>query len=185
MPWQAAAPGTIAQEAQGTYHIKVGGNWVAAPKGSIATDDQGTYHFNDDTLTAPPAAPAAQKTPAAEPNPAGETAKKIVGSMIPFAPAIENLVSGVTGGIGSLLDAVTGAAPGTHNIAYQPRTPGGKAIQSATGAVAGPAIHALSQGIANTGLDSQDMGGSAQNALADTLEERIPEALGAVGTVAG
>src|SRR5579859_1999453 len=68
MPWQAADPGTIAQDAQGTYHVKVGGQWVAAPKGSIATDDRGQYHFNNDSLTAPPAA----TTPKAEPvtNPA-------------------------------------------------------------------------------------------------------------------
>jgi hypothetical protein len=100
-------------------------------------------------------------------------------------PVLENMVSGITGGVGSLLDTVTGADPGTHDTAYQPRTTRGKQIQSAVNSVAGTGIKALSKGIANTGLDTEDIAGSAQNALEDTLNERIPQAIGAVGTLAG
>lgn len=54
MPWQAAEPGTIAQDAQGAYHVKVGDQWAPAPKGAIAQDEQGAYHLNSDAVGAPP-----------------------------------------------------------------------------------------------------------------------------------
>lgn len=127
-----------------------------------------------------------------KPPPAPETtggaikkAADIVGSNTPGIPALENIVSGITGGIGSLLDTVTGAQPGTHNIAYQPRTTAGKAMQADVGAATAPVLGGVAKGIANTGLDPEDIGGSNQQALEEELKTRIPEALGAVGTVTG
>lgn len=58
MAWQAADPGTIAQDAQGNYQVKIGANWMPAPKGTIAQGDDGKFHYNADAFT-PPAAPAA------------------------------------------------------------------------------------------------------------------------------
>jgi hypothetical protein len=57
MPWQPADPGSIAQDAQGTFHVKAGGAWIPAPKGSVAKDAQGTYHFNSDAVNQPAADP--------------------------------------------------------------------------------------------------------------------------------
>lgn len=57
MAWQAAGPSTIAQDAQGNYHIKIGEQWMPAPKGSIAQDGQGAYHFNSDSLSPSPEPP--------------------------------------------------------------------------------------------------------------------------------
>lgn len=57
MPWQPADPGSIAQDAQGAFHVRVGTDWLPAPKGSVAKDEQGTYHLNTDALAPPAAAP--------------------------------------------------------------------------------------------------------------------------------
>jgi len=85
---------------------------------------------------------------------------------------LENALSGVTGGAGSLADAVTGAQPGEHDWAYRPRTAAGQSIANA-GADEAAAIGRGYDKVAGTGP------------LAQTLKERIPEALGAVGTVTG
>lgn len=69
MPWAPADAGTIAQDGQGNYQMRVGDAWVPAPKGSVAKDDSGKFQFNSDTLkpapkTEPPAPPAdAEPTP--------------------------------------------------------------------------------------------------------------------------
>ena len=83
----------------------------------------------------------------------------------------ENALSSVTGGVGSLADALTGADAGTHDFAYQPRTPEGQQLAQGQ-AVAG---HAAGQG-----YDAAFGTGP----LATTIKERIPEALGAAATVA-
>jgi hypothetical protein len=84
----------------------------------------------------------------------------------------ENVLAGVTGGVRSLQDALTGADPGTHGTGYQPRTEAGKAIQSTVGKAVSTA-----GGYVADKLDLSD-------AARQTFAERIPEALGAVGTVA-
>ena len=91
----------------------------------------------------------------------------------------ENVLASATSGAGSLADALTGAPPGTHDWGYRPRTDAGKLLQAATGKVMTPALNAVSQaGGAVVGA----FGGNAPAAEA-TLRERIPEALGAVGTI--
>lgn len=102
-----------------------------------------------------------------------------------FAAIGENALSAVTGGLGSVADAVTGADPGTHDWAYQPRTPEGKQLQQVIGKVAAPIAQTATNVIADTGGDIVgSFGGNAQ-AAADTLRERVPEAVNAAGTVAG
>lgn len=102
-----------------------------------------------------------------------------------FAAIGENALSAVTGGLGSVADAVTGADPGTHDWAYQPRTPEGKQLQQVIGKVAAPIAQTATNVVADTGGDIVgSFGGNAQ-AAADTLRERVPEAVNAVGTIAG
>jgi hypothetical protein len=84
----------------------------------------------------------------------------------------ENALSGVTGGVGSLVDAVTGSDPGTHDYAYRPRTEAGKEIAALS-----------AEETANLGHRYDQAFGTGP--AAQTLKERIPEALGAVGTVTG
>lgn len=93
----------------------------------------------------------------------------------PFTAATglaENALSGITGGVGSLADAVTGSDPGTHDYAYRPRTEAGKDI-AAAGADEAAAVGRGYDAVAGTGP------------LAQTLKERVPEAVGAIGTVTG
>lgn len=96
--------------------------------------------------------------------------------LVPAAKAIvglgENVLSGVTGGVGSLADAITGSDPGTHDLAYRPRTEAGQQIAQALGV-----------GVKKIGNVYDAAFGAGP--LATTLKERIPEALGAVGTVTG
>jgi len=126
-------------------------------------------------LQANSGAPAA-KTPVAIPSAGQHLAR--AASLLGHHPLTvgvgmaENALSGVTAGAGSLADAVTGADPGTHDFTYQPRTQAGKEIQSLT-AQEGAAVGKAYDRTAGTGP------------LATTLKERVPEALGAVGTVAG
>lgn len=87
-----------------------------------------------------------------------------------FAGLAENGLSSVTGGAGSLADAVTGADPGAHDWAYQPRTEAGKEIAN-LGGEAGAKIGEKYDKYAGTGP------------LAQTIKERGLEAIGAVGTV--
>lgn len=84
----------------------------------------------------------------------------------------ENALGGITGGVGSLADALTGADPGTHDYAYRPRTEAGKAIAAASADEAA-AVGRAYDITAGTGP------------LAQTLKERIPEAAGAIATVTG
>jgi hypothetical protein len=93
----------------------------------------------------------------------------------PFTTGIglaENALSGVTGGVGSLADAVTGSDPGTHDWAYSPRTEAGRELADAS-ADESSALGRRYDAVAGTGP------------LAQTIKERVPEALGAVGTVTG
>lgn len=81
----------------------------------------------------------------------------------------ENSLGGVTGGFGSLAEALTGADPGAHDWAYRPRTEAGKEIAQGAaeeGAKIGQGYDAL----AGTGP------------LAQTLKERIPQASAAIST---
>lgn len=82
----------------------------------------------------------------------------------------ENAISSVTGGAGSLVDALTGADPGTHDLAYRPRTEAGKEIAN-LGGVESAKIGEQYDKYAGTGP------------LAQTIKERLPEAAGAVGTI--
>lgn len=84
--------------------------------------------------------------------------------------ALENQLSGITGGVGMLADAVTMSDPGTHDWAYRPRTAAGQKIAEAT-SDEGAAIGRAFDKVAGTGP------------LAQTVKERVPQALGAVGTV--
>lgn len=88
----------------------------------------------------------------------------IVGSMHP-----EVVLSGITGGAGSLADTVTFSDPGTHDWAYRPRTASGQAAEHWSSAP-------ISQLIGPQDGDSP---------LVQTLKERVPQFLGAAGTVAG
>lgn len=91
----------------------------------------------------------------------------------PFTAATgmaENALSSVTGGAGSLADAVTFADPGAHDWAYQPRTEAGREI-ARLGAEEGSKAGEKYDKYAGTGP------------LATTIKERGQEALGAVGTI--
>lgn len=94
----------------------------------------------------------------------------------------ENALSGVTGGAGSLADAVTGDAPGTHDWAYRPRTAEGKDLQRIVSKGASALGGAVNEDI--IAPVTQAWGGDPE-AMRQTLAERVPEALGATGTVLG
>lgn len=91
----------------------------------------------------------------------------------------ETALSGITGGFGSLADAVTGSDPGTHDWAYRPRTAEGQAASAGLGTVIGAVNSGAAKG---TGAVVGALGGNKQAAI-DTVNERLPEAEGAVGTV--
>lgn len=102
-----------------------------------------------------------------------------------FAAVGENALSAVTGGMGSLADAVTGADPGTHDWAYQPRTTEGQMLQKGIAKVTAPIGQTLNAAASDTiGDIVGSFGGNAQ-AASTTAHERLPEAINAVGTVAG
>lgn len=82
----------------------------------------------------------------------------------------ENAFSGITSGVGSLADVVTGAQPGAHDFTYQPRTEAGKQIAAAG-----------SEESANIGQGYDEAFGTGP--LAQTVKERGQEALGAISTV--
>jgi hypothetical protein len=95
----------------------------------------------------------------------------------PFTAAtgmLENAVSGVTGGVGSLVEAVTGSDPGTYSekLAYRPRTEAGSQIAELGGEEAAK-IGSVYDQVAGTGP------------LAQTIKERIPQFAAAAGTVSG
>jgi len=87
---------------------------------------------------------------------------------------LENAVSGVTGGVGSLVEAVTGSDPGTYSekLAYRPRTEAGSQIAELGGEEAAK-IGSVYDQVAGTGP------------LAQTIKERIPQFAAAAGTVSG
>jgi hypothetical protein len=59
--WQAAEPGSVAQDDAGNYHIRVAGQWQPAPKNSLLSDEHGAFHFDSEAIQAqkPPATPKA------------------------------------------------------------------------------------------------------------------------------
>ena len=91
----------------------------------------------------------------------------------------ETLLSGITGGLGSLADAVTGSAPGAHDWAYRPRTDSGQQ----TAADLGSAVGAVNNAAASGGGAVVGAFGGNRQAATDTINERLPEAEGAVGTI--
>ncbi len=120
-----------------------------------------------------PAAPIAPQ----EPRTGFQHTNDLLGTLgrHPFSAGIglaENGLSSVTGGFGSLAEAVMGKDPGTFDTAYRPRTEVGREI---------------------AGLGGEEMGRIGQKydqyagtgPLAQTLKERLPQAAGAVGTITG
>ena len=85
---------------------------------------------------------------------------------------LENVVSGITGGVGSLGEALTGADPGTYDTAYRPRTEAGQEL-AALGGQEARKVGGVYDSVAGTGP------------LAQTLKERIPQAAAAISTVTG
>lgn len=92
----------------------------------------------------------------------------------------ENLLSGITGGAGSLADAVTGAVPGTHDWGYKPRTQMGQDMAAAAGKGASALGNAAFEHVIAPA--TRAAGGDVE-AMRQTLAERVPQALGAVGTI--
>jgi hypothetical protein len=137
-------------------------------------------------LPVPPSGPDISDLPAPPPQPGSAEAIKNAGAGAVLGALGGNVVgsgetvlTGITGGAGSLADAVTGSAPGTHDWAYRPRTPWGQEQSSGLGQVAGAANQAAAKG---GGAVVGALGGNAQ-AAQDTLAERLPEAEGAISTV--
>lgn len=130
------------------------------PPGAADAIDASKVQWDD----MPPSLPRpGHAAPVTDDGPLTYASKSIVGGA-------ENLWSGVTGGAGSLADALTGSDPGTHDWAYHPRTDAGKDISQGVSKLASAAGNKIA-----------DVTGMSQP-LRDTLAERVPEALGAVGT---
>ena len=116
----------------------------------------------------------------AAPEPEGTDAITYAGKSI--VGAGENILSGITGGAGNLADAVTGSDPGTHDWGYRPRTEAGKEIAEGMSG----ATNAVGKGIFDKALaPAIKAGGGDVEAARGTLGQYVPEAIGAVGTVAG
>lgn len=153
MPWQPSESGSIAQDAQGAYHVKVAGQWMAAPKGSIAKDDKGTYHFNSDAFASPTVGvpgdidSAKQGIPEATAPDATGTANSTANAqehgpaqdiidMIRAAPS--GIVPALKGAVSSFADPYGSAANLGQTIAHALKTPHatltsvGAALQNAT-----------------------------------------------------
>lgn len=111
MPWQQAEPGTLAQDSNGVFHIKAGGQWVAAPKGSVAQDAQGAYHFNSDSMQPPPVVPAKSAQQQQQPESGGEGSTG--------APA-EGAAAQGAGGLSDILSTVLTNLP--HSVAHAAQT---------------------------------------------------------------
>lgn len=103
MPWQAAESGTIAQDGQGAFHVKVAGQWISAPKGSIAKDSQDIYHLNSDAI----------------------------GSREPVAPPESHPVMDVVKGVGDA--ALSGASKVATGIVGAPIALANRLVAAATG----------------------------------------------------
>lgn len=120
-----------------------------------------------------PAPPSGATTPASSGDHFSDAAS--VATSHPFTTGVgllENALSGVTGAAGSVADAVTFADPGTHDWAYRPRSEAGQQI-----------ANLASQESSAVGRGYDTVAGTGP--LAQTLKERVPEALNAVGTVTG
>lgn len=139
---------------------------------------ESTPTFDPDAYLSTPSRATASSAPLSEPGyfeRGAERLKKIgeVTAKHPFTtlPGLgEIALSGITGGIGSVADVVTGATPGTHNWAYQPRTEAGREL----GAVGAAEEHEISKR-----YDEAFGTGPA----ATEIKSRIPEAIGAISTV--
>lgn len=133
--------------------------------------------MSDDQIVAAIQKNSAPKQAPAPPPTRTQNVKDVAGILKshPFTAGIgmlENTLSGVTGGFGSLAEAVTGSDPGSIDLAYRPRTQAGQEIAR----VAGNEGAAFGRGydwLLGTGPAAQ------------TVKERLPQALGAAGTVAG
>lgn len=122
-------------------------------------------------------------TPAAPSLSEGVRHAQRVGQIVrehPFSLGVgmgENALSAVTGGVGSLADALTLSEPGTHDWAYRPRTEAGKELAAA----GEEESNAIGRGF--SGWAAQ--GPLGNGPLVETVKRYGPEALGAVGTVTG
>jgi len=181
MAWQSAEPGSIAQDAQGNYHIKTAGGWVPAPKGSLAQDASGSYHFNTDMIPAsPPSETKPADTKAGMIADAQKTPFEGISDLADFAvknfphetaAAIEDAVRRSW----SLIGADT--HPGTTPIADKliPHAPLGQAGQNFVSDVAnsGP-VQAIHSGVQ-----------AASNAIGPTASDAVSQALHLGGDVLG
>jgi hypothetical protein len=149
----------------------------------------------DNPLDSLPPPPKANRNPLdALPPPGplstGDIARRVAGAGLKTAlestpiPATaglaENALSGITSGVGSLADVIHGSEPGAHDYTYRPRTEAGKALaegQAAAAHAASPVIDAALRS------DAKDFGLDPE-AFSTTVRERVPEALGAVSTIA-
>jgi hypothetical protein len=144
------------------------------PDAYLANKDEGAAApFDPDAyLSQPQAAPTVRTPPTAQQHASDVLS---IATKHPFtAPLglLENAASGVTGGVGSLADAVTLSQPGTHDWAYRPRTEAGKEIA----AVGADESAAIGRGYSKV---------FGEGPLAETVKQYGPEALGAIGTVTG
>jgi hypothetical protein len=188
MPWQPAQSGTIAQDAQGAYHIKVEGQWLPAPKGSIAQDAQGAYHLNSDmvpqiapTMPSPPPEPEEKGTSAGDVvkgvgdaalSGASKVASGIVGAPIAL---VNRLVAALTGGDGQ--EAANAAKDFVNShFSRDTTTPVGKKI----GAAVEGAIAPIGEMARNTG-QLLEKGGQAIGLPAGETTNQISE----LGDIAG
>ena len=143
--------------------------------------------FDPDAYLSQPASPSSVRsidaTPEAPSLSEGVRHAQRVGQIVrehPFSLGVgmgENALSAVTGGVGSLADALTLSEPGTHDWAYRPRTEAGKELAAA----GEEESKAISQGF--SGWAAQ--GPLGNGPLVETIKRYGPEALGAVGTVTG
>lgn len=116
-------------------------------------------------------------------DPEGEAARALGrGSRQLVGGVVEPILSGITGGAGNLADAVTGSDPGAHKWGYVPRTEAGKAVQGTIGDVTSAAGRAAYEDLIGPAVKAW---GGDPEAARRTLAERVPEAMGAVGTVLG
>lgn len=133
--------------------------------------------FDQDTVPTLKKQQAQTSAPAAPQTAAGHAGSVLdIAKQHPFTAGVgmlENALSGVTGGVGAVADAVTLSEPGTHDWAYQPRTQAGQQIAQA-GAQEASAI--------GRGYDKLP---GADTPLGQTIKRYGPEALAAVGTVTG
>ena len=128
-------------------------------------------------------APSAETPVADVSDPEGEAARALSrGSRQLVGGVAEPILSTATGMAGSLADAVTGSDPGAHKWGYIPRTEAGKAVQGTLSDVSSAAGRAAYEDLIGPAVKAW---GGDPEAARQTLAERVPEAMGAVGTVLG